>query len=115
MTILTLRMAFVDHDFVLQCEVAHILARGSFSKSFHHQVVLIRHHHKLHTFLPIAQTVEAEVLADEVLSTLLILLHRFGNLVCHMILRTLGSALSLYNIRVGLSRGCHKGKRHTGS
>ena len=115
MPILTLRMAFVDHDFVLQCEVAHILARGSLSKGFHHQIVLIRHHHKLHAFFPITQTVKTEVLADEVLSTLLILLHRFGNLVSHMILSTLGSTLSLHDIRVGLSRGCQKGKRHTGS
>ena len=67
MTILTLIVTLIYHNLILQRHAANLLFCAWVSKGLNHQVVFIRHHHKLHTLLPVAQAVELEVLADEIL------------------------------------------------
>ena len=64
-------MTFIDHNLVAERHTAHILASRCIGKSFHHQVILLRHNHKFHTILPVTKAVEPEVLADKVTSRLI--------------------------------------------
>ena len=71
MTVGTLVMTLVDHNLVTQRHTAHVLSSGSVGKCLHHQVILLRHHHEFHTFLPVAKTVEPEIVTDEITGRLI--------------------------------------------
>ena len=114
MTILALIMTLIYHYLILKCHAANLLFSTCVSKGFNHKVVFLRHHHELHTLLPVAKTVVFKVLTYKILRGFLFILLGFCKFILHMGLGTLLYTLSLNNVRVALCRCCQKGNRHTG-
>ena len=106
MPIGTFMMPFIYHNFIFQGHTTHFLACRCIRKGLYDQIVFLRNHHELHTFLPIAETVKLEVLTNKVCRSF------FRNDTCQIAnlkgLSTLLGPTCLNDIRVFLSHRCQK-------
>ena len=98
MAVAGLVVAFVLHNLLTERSAAHLLVGFGIAERTHDEVVFVGHHHELHTWLPVAQTVELEVHAHEVRHLFMLC----AGAVCRCLYRILHGRAGFYYIGIGL-------------
>ena len=96
-----LLMSLIDHDLMTQRDTAHRFVCGSIIESLHHHIILLRDYHELHALLPVAETVELEVLTDEIDGVLFLLIF----IIHQLQIRNMLSPTCFHDVGILLSIG----------